>query len=370
MAVGSTPTRNALLMVDLSLKRAERQAIVHGIVHPYVTAKKDRTILSQYERVRGDSQSILRTVLSPVVTETGRLASGESFVDPFSTNVQNISKKEGFKDPLYRVRDCFIARPGMVLLASDLDKAEAVVAAFESEDWNLYTALIEGQDIHTWVAAHAFHGGNEAAVSKHERQICKNVLYASLYMAGVPTITRTINRDADSLGFRLTEEQTQTVRDTIMELTNLEPWWDRVWQDLMDPSVYGGHRWLENCLGFRRMFYNPDNHKLHKEAVNFFPQSTVAGRIDSVMIQAWEELDEPGEFEVLLQVHDELLFQVKADRVGHYAPIIREMMQSTFRSHGRDVYIPAGLEVGTRWEGYRPSVDGPTNELGRMESYG
>lgn len=351
------------------MKRSERKQVVNSIISPYMTAKKDRTIHSQYVRIKPAKDGMIRTVLSPVVTETGRLASGESFLEPESTNLQNLSKKESYKDELYRVRDSFISAPGMSFMAFDLDKAEAVVVAFESEDWAFYNALISGADIHTDLAADSFHGGNTKSVTKHERQVCKNVTYASLYKAGIPRITRTINTDAAEIGKKLTEADVAVVYNMLMKVHPLEAWWDTVWDELLDPELHGGERWLENSLGFRRMFYNPDDHKLHKEAINFPPQSTVAGVIDNVMIESYETLDKPGECEILLQVHDELLFQVRDDKIDHYGAIILGLMETPFTARGREVYIPSGGMVGKRWDAYRGSSSeplDPENKLGRM----
>lgn len=358
---------------QFGLVRNERKELAEAILRPYLTAKKDQTIAGQYRRVKPDETGVVRTVLSPVVTETGRLASGESFVDSASTNIQNISKKESYKDELYRVRDCFISRPGMSFLAADFDKAEAVVMAFESENWEFYDLLVAGEDVHKWVAANAYHGGDQSLVSSDERQRCKNVLYASLYMAGVPKITSTINADATSRADRLTEAEVQLVYDAIMEVLNLDRWWDRVWRDLLDPKLYGGERWLENALGFRRMFFNPNDHDLWKEAVNFFPQSTVASRADEVMIEMWEQHVKPGEFEFLLQVHDELIFEVEDSKLPHYAPLLRSCMERRFYARGREVYIPSGCKVGKRWDEFRgpgpKEVLDPDNTLGRMHDY-
>lgn len=334
-------------MIDLS--RAERKALVAAITEPYVTAKKDQTITAQYERVAPGSDGRIRTVLSPVVTETGRLASGESFVDPASTNLQNLSKKEAMKDPLYKVRDCFIPDPGMVLLAIDYEKAEAFVASFESEDWFFYDALHTGKDVHTWLAALAYHGGNEKSVTKMQRQNCKNCYYASLYRAGVPKITRTINQDAGAGGARITEAEVGKIHAIIMKETKLASWWDRVWVELMDPSLYGGERWLENCLGFRRMFYNPNTYQLHTEAINFFPQSTVATKMMEVITASLQQHEREGECELLLQVHDELLWQVRKDKAMEIAEAHHALMVEPFPARGKNVFIPAAVSLGESW---------------------
>jgi DNA polymerase-1 len=334
---------------DLGLTRTERKAITEAILTPYLTAKKDRTLIQQYERARGGPDGRSRTVLSTVVTETGRLASGESFVDEGSTNQQNFSKHVARDEPLYAVRDCFIPDPGFVLVGTDLDKAEAVVMAFESENWEFYDRLIAGEDVHKWIAAQAYYGGDESKVEKGVRDRCKNVLYASLYMAGIKRITATINKDAKRREDKLTEGEVTDVYNVLMDILHLDKWWDRVWRDLMDPKTHGGYRWLENALGFRRMFYNPDRHKCWKEAVNFFPQSTVASVIDHAMTVFWDTLDSPGEVELILQVHDELLYQVREDLVDEIIPKLVALMQEPFIARGREVYIPSSAEVGKRW---------------------
>lgn len=331
------------------LVRSETKAIAAQILRPYLTAKKDRTMLTQYARIHGGRESRIRTVLSPVVTETGRLASGESFVDEYSTNLQNLSKKEGFKDELYKVRDCFIPDEGMVFVATDLDKAEAVIMAIESENWEFYELLVAGEDVHKWVAAQAYHNGDQGQVTKEERQRCKNVLYASFYLAGIPKITSTINSDAATPEDRLTQDDVSQVYDVIMDVLHLDRWWDAVWKDLHDPETHGGPKWLGNALGVKRRFFNPDNHKLHKEAVNFFPQSTVASLIDIIMIDWWENYDCPGEAELILQVHDELLYQVRADKLDYYVPLMVSLMERTFHAKGREVHLTSGATVGQRW---------------------
>jgi len=118
------------------------------------------------------------------------------------------------------------------------------------------------------------------------------------------------------------------------------------------------------------MFYHPDEVKCHKEAVNFRPQSTVANLIDRALIEShdWEV---PGEFELLLQVHDELLWQVDESKVNHYVPRILELMQRPFERYGREVFVPASVEVGYRWDVFRGSDNEPDSEniLRRMEAY-
>lgn len=253
------------------------------------------------------------------------------------------------KDVLYRVRDCLIPDPGMTLLALDFQKGEAVVASFECMDWVFYDALIHGKDTHKMVAAEAFHQGNLDSVSKHERQVCKSVFFASLYRAGVPKITRTINQDADTLGFRLTEKEVAVVREAVMRMLPLQEWWDRVWVELMDSSLYGGERWLENALGFRRMFYDPNTYSCHTQAINFFPQTTVASRIDEVMSTCDQKYETPGECELLLQVHDELLWQVRDDKIDYYAPRLLGLMERRFMARSHEVYLPAAASLGKRW---------------------
>jgi len=311
-----------------------------------MTAKKDRTMMGVYKRIKPCPDGKIRTVLSASGTETGRLSSSESIVDPGSTNLQNLPKVTAATDELYQVRDCLEADDGMTLLAIDYDKAEAVLAAAYSRDWAYYDRLIAGEDVHSWHAGHFF-GRQEwidgAKATSVERSVAKNATYASNYMAGIPTIMRTVNKRADEIGRKVTRSEIEDINRIYLDLHPLRRWWNEVSEELT------ARGWLENAVGYRRFFYEPDPHKRLKEGLASLPQSTVASNINRSLIRVGEELDKPGEIELLLQVHDELLFQVREGEVWEAYLRIKKIMEEPFTVHGRKIYIPASGKVGSCW---------------------
>ncbi|KKK85238.1 hypothetical protein LCGC14_2775290, partial [marine sediment metagenome] len=96
-----------------------------GIVPKLLKITKHATIVSILERMKPGPDGRLRTFLNPAGTETGRFSSAGGFLEPFSTNLQNLPKREAAKDPKYDVRRCVIPDEGCVLIEADLGQAEA-----------------------------------------------------------------------------------------------------------------------------------------------------------------------------------------------------------------------------------------------------
>jgi DNA polymerase-1 len=325
------------------MNRNERKRLVRSIVEPYLTARKDKTQINILKRIKPGADGRIRTVLS-VSTETGRLASSESLVDE-STNLQNMSNITSLSDPLYRVRDCFIADEGMTLLAVDHDKAEAVALAAMSRDWDYYERLHAGEDVHSWHAGHFF-GVQEwidgGRADKVQRQLAKNATFASNYMASQKTIQNTVNAKWEQIGRKVSFDEIMKIHKIYLNLHPLKRWWQETAEEV---SRRG---YLINPFGFKRRFYNPDSHKRLKEALAFQPQSTVASNINRSLIEIDQHL-RPDEGQFLLQVHDELLFQVYESKVMDVYHLVREVMERPFIVHGQEVHIPASGKMGACW---------------------
>jgi DNA polymerase-1 len=325
---------------------AETKAIVRSIVEPIVTAKRDRTVAAIYERCRPDENGFLHTTFA-VDTATMRLSSAAS---PFFTggNLQNIPKKTAGYDPLYRVRDIFIAEPGKLLLSVDYAGAESVCVAAYSQDWPYLDALLAGQDTHSDLAALFFGERWERAEKgspdrKLMREIAKQIRYASFYHATVPTITRTLNREGDRTGVFLTEEEVRTFRRIILDRHPLEAWWQAVSEELHQS---GGV--LRNCFGFRRVFHDPDDDHRLKQALSFLPQSTVAWLMLENLLLLQPLLQESA---ILfdLQVHDELRFRASPAAIPSFVRAATPILERTFLVHGHPVHIPVEWKVGASW---------------------
>lgn len=244
----------------------------------------------------------------------------------------------------------------MKLLAVDFDSAESVCLAAYSKDWAFYDKLLAGEDVHSWHAGYFFDRDdwkNGARADHVERQVSKNATFASNYMATVFTITQTVNKQVESGGHKVTQAEITDINRMYLNLHPLR----RYWSDTADTLRTKGE--LTNVFGFRRKFFEPDFHKRLKEALAFYPQSTVACNINRSMEEIDREVDVDGECEFLLQVHDELLFQVREDLVHEKLKKIINIMEKPFTVHGREVFIPASGKAGYRW--------GQMTELSRVK---
>lgn len=322
---------------------AERRAVAAAVIEPVLVGQRDRKVAGTYKRLVPHVDGRIRTVLSPD-TASFRLSSGESGLYP-STNLQNLEKKVAKLDPLYQVRDIFVPKPGMVLLAGDFKNAEALLVFAYSNDWTYVDKIYQGDDIHTEHALH-FYGAlsDNPNTRKLQRDVSKTLTYASFYAAAVRTILININKEADTTGTYFTEAEIARLHRILLSLHPLEQWWADTERYLLLH-----HGVVRNCLGYRRTFYDTDLRESLKKALSFYPQSTVAWLQNEAMPKIHNEVDKEGRRELLLQIHDELLFQCYPDEIPFIVQHARPHLERTFTINGRELYIPVDWKVGPSW---------------------
>lgn len=321
-------------------KLAARRAIAATILEPYFISKKDDSQVKIYKRIKPAKDGRIRTELSPYRVVTGRYASSESFIIA-STNLQNLPKATAYEDELYTVRECIIPQPGYSFVLADYEKAEAVVAAADSEDWVFYDKLIAGEDIHKWHAEMYMGEANEV-----NRQICKEVTYASAYIATASTVQQRINRNYHKTGIKLDLKEVERIHREHLTLHPLEEWWDVVLRD-----GRANDWWQENPFGLLRKFTNPNFHDRWKQMVNWRCQSTVASAINNAWKTIWDTLDYTGLHYLVHQVHDEVMLEVRSDLVHEVGHEVKRIMEQPFTVRGREVYIPVEVCVApNNWQ--------------------
>jgi len=316
----------------------ERRAIARSIVEPLLKGKRDRTVATIYERVTPGADGRSHTACAPTATTTFRLNSKESNIFSASTNWQNQPKKVAKLDPLYHVRDIVIPDEGMILVAGDYKGAEAVMVAAYSEDWPFLDKLLAGKDIHTEHARHFF---DTETPTPLQRDIAKTLTYLSFYYGSAFTATERMNKDADTTGVYVTVEEVTRLRAILLQLHTLERWWANT-RLLLDKT----NGVLRNCFGFRRVFRDPNPDYRLKDGLAFYPQSSIAWLINAVIADL-EHRSFPGE--VLLQIHDELLFQTRPDDVPELIYTLTPLYERPFTVQGRELYVPVEWKSGPDW---------------------
>ncbi len=263
------------------------------------------------------------------VAATGRLSAS----DP---NLQNIPVRtpEG-----RRIRAAFIAAPGCQLLSADYSQIELRIMAHLSQDAGLVSAFADGRDIHRATAAEVF-GVPLARVTDEQRRSAKAINFGLLYGMSAFGLAKQLGIDNNSAQryMDLYFARYSGVRNFIDETRR------KAREDGFVETVFG------------RRLYLPDIHsrnRQHREyaertAINAPMQGTAADIIKRAMIHVdtWLE-DSALPARMVLQVHDELIFEVRADNIPVVSNAVREIMTNAGQLA---VPLEISIGVGKNWD--------------------
>lgn len=267
----------------------------------------------------------VHTSYHQAVAATGRLSS----TDP---NLQNIPVRN---EQGRRIRQAFIPCAGYKLVAADYSQIELRIMAHLSGDKGLLTAFAEGKDIHKATAAEVF-GVELDAVTSDMRRSAKAINFGLIYGMSAFGL-------AKQLGIGRAEAQ--KYMDLYFErYPGVLEYMERTRQQA-DAQGY-----VETLFG--RRLYLPDiksrNAGLRKAAeraaINAPMQGTAADIIKRAMINVdgWIRGIEDQSIRMLMQVHDELVFEIREEKLEEYIAIIKEKMSSAAELH-----VPLVVEAGT-----------------------
>ena len=270
----------------------------------------------------------VHTSYHQAVTATGRLSSS----DP---NLQNIPirNEEG-----RRIRQAFIAREGFTVVAADYSQIELRIMAHLSQDQGLINAFTQGKDIHRSTAAEIF-GVALDEVTSEQRRNAKAINFGLIYGMSAFGLSR-------QLGIGRADAQ------SYMDLYfKRYPGVQTFMHDIREKAKAQGY--VETLFG--RRLYLPDINSSNgmrrkaaeRVAINAPMQGTAADIIKRAMIQLDQKLQNDPDIEMIMQVHDELVFEVRSEKVAFYSELIKTQMESA-----ADLVVPLIVEVGqgTNWD--------------------
>lgn len=270
----------------------------------------------------------VHTSYHQAVTATGRLSSS----DP---NLQNIPIRN---EQGRRIRQAFIARDGYVILAADYSQIELRIMAHLANDANMIKAFAEGKDIHRSTAAEIF-GVPLEAVTSEQRRSAKAINFGLIY--GMSEFGL-----ANQLGISRTDAK------KYMELYFQR--YPAVQQFMLDIREKAAEKGYVETLFGRRLYLpeiNSSNQMRRKAAervaINAPMQGTAADIIKVAMIGIDQAVRNCEDIAMIMQVHDELVFEVKADRVEHYTQLIKAEMEKAIELK---VPLIAEVGVGGNWD--------------------
>ncbi|CAM0553258.1 DNA polymerase I [Vreelandella titanicae] len=292
-------------------------------------AKLKSTYTDKLPRLLNKATGRVHTSYHQAVTATGRLSSS----DP---NLQNIPirTEEGRK-----IRQAFIARPGYRIVAADYSQIELRIMAHLSEDKGLLEAFAEGRDIHTATAAEVF-GTSLEKVSGDQRRSAKAINFGLIYGMSAWGLSRQLH---------IERNQAQTYIDRYFDRY---PGVARYMERIRSQAAEDG--FVETVLG--RRLYLPEIQSQNRNrrqgaertAINAPMQGTAADIIKQAMINVDAWLAE-GEFDALMvmQVHDELVFEVAEKQVEAFIEQVQKRMQGAAKLK---VPLIVEAESGANWD--------------------
>jgi DNA polymerase-1 len=270
----------------------------------------------------------LHTTFNQCGAATGRLSSS-------NPNLQNIP----IRTELGReIRAAFVARPGWKLLAADYSQIELRVLADISKDPVLVDAFRNGEDIHTRTAAEVF-GVPPLAVGREERRRAKAVNFGIVYGLSPFGLSK-------QLGIPQAESR-QYIDAYFERYAGVKKYMDSA---VAEARKTGRTRTL---LGRLRPIPDLDSRNpaargfAERTAINSPIQGSAADLIKLAMIRVDAKLREAGSRAVmLLQVHDELLFEAPDDEVADLAKMVKREMEGVYELR---VPLLADVKVGLNW---------------------
>lgn len=262
---------------------------------------------------------------------TGRLSSQ----DP---NLQNIPIRGQLGG---EIRKAFLAPKGKVLLAADYSQIELRIMAHLADDPNLKLILKNGLDIHTATASKIFKVLVEK-VTKEQRNVGKTMNFATLYGQGPHALSRQLGVDYETARQYIAEyfEQFPKVRQW------MEQTLEKGYQDGYVESLWGRKRYIPELKASNRMIKSAGE----RAAINHPVQSTAADMIKKAMVEIDKELPE-DDCTLILQVHDELLFECDPESVKEKARMIKEKMENALKL---SVPVVVDLKIGKNWAEMKP----------------
>lgn len=337
-----------------SMQKLKKQYPKLEILQQVLDYQKYAKLASTYTSMNADLDGRVHT--SYTFVSTWRTSSSSShFGSPLKGkseggNLQNIPKRH---EEGKMIRKLFIPDEGMEMGKADYSQAEARVVDWESENIPMIAFYGSGGDVH-WKKTKETIGipkeipynpkalfrdsiTNEEHTLKELREIGKTVEHATNYDMGPKMLQTILAREEFHLDFG-------ACKKLLMKSKSANPF-RMEWQRKIREEIKAT-RTLISSFGRKRQFMGRFNDSLYRAAYAFSPQNTVGEMLQVAIQNVWEHVPE---VEILLNVHDELVFQYKPDLRELVMQLVERAMLIPLTIKGRELIIPIELSYGPNW---------------------
>lgn len=309
---------------DILLKLEKAHPMIPMILEYRQLRKLKSTYVDPLPTMTDRVDGRVHTNFMQTVTATGRLSSN-------NPNLQNIPIKT---EKGREIRKAFIPRDNdHVLISADYSQIELRIIAALSGDKHMVEAFHNKHDIHTATASRVFHVPMEE-VTREQRGAAKAVNFGILYGQSAFGLAQSLN---------ISRTEAKSIIDSYFEqFSALKSYMDKVMHDARDKG------YVETIMKRRR--YLPDINSANavvrgyaeRNAINAPIQGSAADIIKMAMIKLHHTLEQHHlKSKMILQVHDELVFDVPKEEVDVMKALVKECME-----HALEVGVPIDVEVG------------------------
>jgi len=276
-----------------------------------------------------DEEDRIHTTFNQNGTSTGRLSSA-------NPNIQNIPVRtdEGIK-----IRKGFISQDGWSLVSFDYSQIELRVLAELSKDENLLLAYKKDKDLHDLTARKIFFKTDEEQVTREQRSIAKVINFSILYGKTPFGLSKELKIPVS--------DASQYIKTYFEQYPKVKKFLENILENARQngfvETLYGTRRYINNINSSNKNLQAQAN----RMAVNTVVQGTAANIIKKVMIKLYDEFKNNDDIKMLLQVHDELIFEVKDEVSEKYMEKIKEIMEETIKFE--DIRLRANGSVAKNW---------------------
>lgn len=324
-----TATKQYSTAEEVLKKLEDRHPIVPLILEYRSINKLVSTYLDVFPKLINSQTGRLHTIYNQTVTATGRLSSS-------NPNLQNIPIRT---DRGREIRKAFVARnDDYTILAADYSQIELRIIASLSHDQHMIESFSKHQDIHAATAAKIYHIDLDS-VSKEQRRNAKSVNFGIVY--GISPFGLAEQLDIPR------KEAAALIEEYFAQYPSIKQYIDS------NIEFAREHGYAQTLLGRRRYLYDINSRNTglrqfaERNAVNMPIQGTSADMIKIAMIRIHRQLNEMNmKTKMILQVHDELVFDVYKPELEQVKEIVKYEME-----HALPLSIPVevGIDVGNNW---------------------
>ncbi|KKQ93275.1 MAG: polymerase I protein [candidate division CPR2 bacterium GW2011_GWC2_39_10] len=306
--------------------------IIDHIMEYRELAKLKSTYIDALPKLVDKRTGRIHTNYNQTITATGRLSSS----DP---NLQNIPIRTEIGR---QIREAFIPDKGNVILSADYSQIELRLMAHIARDQRMIEAFKRGEDIHTRTASE-ISDIPLIKVTKEQRRSAKTINFGIIYGMSPHGLSQALG---------ITHEESKSYIDKYFEIhSGIKAYMENIVVEAQ------GKGYLETIFGRRRAIpeINSSNFMVRqgaeRMAINFPMQGTAADIMKLAMIEVNKKIKDDEGIKVIMQVHDELVFEVREEKLKSAAEEIKETMESVCMI---DVPIVVNVSFGYNWGELKP----------------